>query len=216
MKAGEIAVTLGSSAFARRRSLSAGLMVAQTRLLNYQLVGLLAVCLLAASSTKAWAQLCTCAEPGWMNCALAGFHSHEPATAAFPQCQVHARGAAPPRRAAAPKTATRPTTPTRPKLQQMAPVANDFVPQTSHQIQPLPCPRGFTQVGETFYGGTKCAPVGRPTFYVEPAQPPQSILQAEQNQEIARYWRNSPTGLAAPGIGRPGSEGKGRGRRQRD
>jgi len=55
-------------------------------LLSYRLAPLLAVCLLAASTNEVWGQLCECAEPGWMNCDLLGFHSHEPATSAFPQC----------------------------------------------------------------------------------------------------------------------------------
>jgi hypothetical protein len=62
------------------------------RLLHCGFAGALAFCLLPVSVNKVWAQLCTCAEPGMMNCSLAGFHSHEPATAAFPQCQIHARG----------------------------------------------------------------------------------------------------------------------------
>jgi len=44
--------------------------------------------LFAASTHEAAAQLCTCAEPGWMNCSLMGFFSHEPATAAFPECMA--------------------------------------------------------------------------------------------------------------------------------
>jgi len=35
-----------------------------------------------------------------------------------------------------------------------------FVPIVPHKfVDPLPCPQGFKQVGETFYGGTRCAPV---------------------------------------------------------
>lgn len=45
-------------------------------------------------------------------------------------------------------------------------------PTTQHQIQPLPCPRGFAQIGETFYGGTKCAPASRRSV-VAGGQPPQ-------------------------------------------
>jgi hypothetical protein len=35
-----------------------------------------------------------------------------------------------------------------------------FVPIVPHAfVDPLPCPAGFEKVGETFYGGTKCAPI---------------------------------------------------------
>jgi hypothetical protein len=54
---------------------------------------------------------------------------------------------------------------------------NMFRPATSHQIQPLRCPRAAPlRVGETFYGGTICAPMGQPrAAAVEPLpfqQPP--------------------------------------------
>jgi hypothetical protein len=62
------------------------------RLLHYGLAGTLAACLLSGSINKVWAQLCVCAEPGMMTCSLLGHTSHEPATSAFPQCQLHARG----------------------------------------------------------------------------------------------------------------------------
>jgi hypothetical protein len=90
MKTLDAAMTIRSSAFATaRRSPSPRFELARLvrkSLLTYRLAALLAVCLLAASTNKVWGQLCVCAEPGWMNCDLMGFHSHEPATSAFPQC----------------------------------------------------------------------------------------------------------------------------------
>ena len=36
--------------------------------------------------------------------------------------------------------------------------ANAFQPATANQIAPLRCPKGFAQIGVTFYGGTQCGP----------------------------------------------------------
>jgi hypothetical protein len=36
-------------------------------------------------------------------------------------------------------------------------------PTLADQIQPLNCPRGFARIGETFYGGTRCAPIPMPS-----------------------------------------------------
>jgi hypothetical protein len=52
-----------------------------------------------------------------------------------------------------------------------------FVPIVPHAfVDPLPCPAGFEKVGETFYGGTKCAPTGaaraRGSYHADDPSPP--------------------------------------------
>jgi hypothetical protein len=188
MKAGDTAITIESSAFARLSSGVARLIPASLQ--NYRLLGLLVVCLLAVSTDKVWAQLCRCAEPGWMNCSIAGFHSHEPATAAFPQCMRRA-----PRTTPQPGSA-RGTPPA-------AGAAKGFQPGLQDQIKPLNCPlhvAGLIRVAPTFYGGTRCAvltpspaagiqlpweppPVPTPQSQVSPpaqAGPPSTQLQPSQ------------------------------------
>lgn len=130
-------------------------------------VGILAACLLAASANKASAQLCRCAEPGWMYCDLLGHHSHEPATAAFPQCLARAPRAAPPQRQPATRSKPEPET----EEGETEPNPSKFEPTTSHQIRPLPCPRAAPfQVGETFYGGARCATADQARALVQQAR----------------------------------------------
>ena len=96
MRAADAAMTIGSSAFAiggKTAPATVDLAHAIRNILfRHGLAALLAICLLPASIHEVWGQLCVCAEPGWMNCALMGFSSHEPATAAFPQCMARSRG----------------------------------------------------------------------------------------------------------------------------
>ena len=165
---------------------------------------LLAVCLLVASSHKVWGQLCVCAEPGMMTCSLLGHTSHEPATSAFPQCQLHARGGGgrgggggsgggrheqfrkrPVTRGTHPHieygAGRLPRPPAigggggdvgggsggpvggagAPAVNPPPPAA--FNPATGFQIAPLNCPRGSFRTGQTFYGGTRCAPMPMPS-----------------------------------------------------
>lgn len=97
MRAVDAATTMGSSAFAIAGKVAPAAVDPARAIRNvlfcHGLAALVAVCLLPASNHEVWAQLCVCAEPGWMNCALMGFSSHEPATAAFPQCMARSRGA---------------------------------------------------------------------------------------------------------------------------
>ncbi len=128
-------------------------MRAKRLLLSCAFAGVMASGLLPGTSNDALAQLCTCAEPGWMNCSLMGFHSHEPATAAFPQCQLRSRRAAPP--------PSRSTT-TRPQIDTAPSDSNAYNPARTYQIRPLPCPQvAPVRFGETFYGGSRCAPAAQ-------------------------------------------------------
>lgn len=79
------------AALTRRTTASAGAAAgrAPRRVWRDLSLAAVAACLLTASTDLAWGQLCECAEPGWMNCSLMGFSSHEPATEAFPQCMAH-------------------------------------------------------------------------------------------------------------------------------
>ncbi len=207
MKAVETAMTIGPSAFARHGSLSPGLMVARvvwTSLLNYQLVGFLAVCLLAASTTKVWGQLCVCAEPGMMNCALGGFRSHEPATSAFPQCLARTRRAAPPRPTVE-RGAARRQPPQRgginPQPAVNAPPPAQFQPNLADQIQPLNCPRNFIRTGQTFYGGTRCAPIPMPSPAAGiqlPEEPPDAAATPPESQPPAQPIFSDTEPLSGP------------------
>lgn len=196
-----------------------------TRLLTYLLVSLLVVCLLTASINRASAQLCQCAEPGWMYCDLLGHHSHEPATAAFPECQVHPRRTAPQRRQReTPQRRERVAPEQRePGSAQVAPppIESQFKVgelTLANQIKPLNCPRGFARIGQTFYGGTRCAsvlpspaageqlpweappesPASPRTQASKPERPPQTQPKSD---EAAPKQSSEPTQTAADRTG---------------
>ncbi len=67
----------------------------------------------------------------------------------------------------------------------------EFDATTRFQIQPLNCPRGFARVGETFYGGTQCAPkihprpaaVKSPQAAVAPRTTPTRPPQVQPSRE---------------------------------
>ncbi len=43
----------------------------------------------------------------------------------------------------------------------LAPTTPEFEPTLADQIKPLQCPAGFARTRDTFYGGTRCGPVGQ-------------------------------------------------------
>jgi hypothetical protein len=83
-----------------------------------------------------------------------------------------------------------------------------FVPIAMHQfVEALPCPNGFQKVGETFYGGTKCAPIeeassanndcaahaGTPFFGIPGNPDPTTVI------EKCKSENRNPTALANSG-----------------
>ena len=55
-----------------------------------------------------------------------------------------------------------------------APTTREFEPTLADQIKPLQCPAGFARTRDTFYGGTRCGPVGQAKAASLPSQPPAS------------------------------------------
>jgi hypothetical protein len=141
-------------------------------------VGVMASGLLPGVSNDAFAQ-CWCGPPGIICCNVGVVAGCEPITtpAARAMCPRRGGGAGP---RAQPRTGggARPQT-----AATIDP--NKFSSTTSHQIQPLPCPRGFVQIGETFYGGTKCAPANvslAPQGGAQNPQPQQPLPEQTQQR----------------------------------
>jgi hypothetical protein len=82
-----------------------------------------------------------------------------------------------------------------------------FDPRTQAQIQPLNCPRGFVRIGQTFYGGTRCAPMGQPrvTAVAPPRQPPRPARTSAQESQLERTpsVQSYPSATARPPLSEP-------------
>src|SRR3974390_1878479 len=144
MKAVETAKTIGSSAFASHRSLAPDLMVARLiwrRMGTYQLLSLLAVCLLAASTNNVWGQ-CWCGPPGIICCNVGVAAGCEPITTPTARAMCPSRAA--PRQRGSARVAPPAVAP--PAL---GGVPQGFDPRIQDQIKPLNCPRSFLRTGET-------------------------------------------------------------------
>ena len=68
--------------------------------------------------------------------------------------------------------------------------ANAFQPATAKQIAPLRCPKGFAQIGVTFYGGTQCGPA--PAAAAPPAPEPPPAPAADSGPPPSRELNPPP------------------------
>jgi hypothetical protein len=149
----------------------------RTLLSRSGLAGLLAICALAVSSPRVWAQM-YCGGPGVI-CVYTPFGGGcEPAVtpAAKAMCPEEKAAPEPPPQA---KPKAQPQA--QPQAQPKAPAQPTFNSQAPFQIQPLKCPGGFVQTGTTFYGGTRCAPPAAQPRPAAAKPPPGTVRRANDN-----------------------------------